>query len=175
MRDDDAQVSVYPLGLEDEYPHGLPTAVVRHRGVKIVLRFAKGDFAGEGQMQELCVRPDTKPVEARVLRLLSSKADLFVDYARSAMRIYGTREGTLKERWAAFYRKGKTLREVGGPGRGLDDDFYRMIAEHYKTLVDEGEPHPTKALGETHHVTISAASRWITEAKRRGYIEEAPR
>ena len=35
----------------------------------------------------------------------------------------------------------------------------------------EGEPHPVKALSEFHHVTISAASRWVKEARRRGYIE----
>jgi len=36
--------------------------------------------------------------------------------------------------------------------------------------VSEGEAHPVKALGEIHHVTISAASRWVKEARRRGYV-----
>ena len=63
------------------------------------------------------------------------------------------------------------LREVGRPGRGLSPEFFRLIAHHYNAFVAEGEKHPVKALSEYHHVTISAASRWVTEAKRRGLID----
>ena len=56
--------------------------------------------------------------------------------------------------------------QISGPGRGLTDEFFKTIAEEYQAFVDEGEPHPVKAIGENHHVTISAASRWIKEARR---------
>ena len=62
---------------------------------------------------------------------------------------------------------------MGTPGRGLGPDFYRAIGEHYNALVAEGERHPVKTLGEIHHVTISAASRWLKEARRRGFLEAA--
>ena len=66
----------------------------------------------------------------------------------------------------------ETLRHIGRPGRGLSDDFFRLVAAHYTALVAEGEKYPVKALGEAHHGTISTASRWVTEARRRGYLPE---
>ena len=53
--------------------------------------------------------------------------------------------------------------------------FYRTIATTYESLVAEGEPHPVKALSENNHVTISAASRWVNEARQRGYLPEKAR
>ena len=64
----------------------------------------------------------------------------------------------------------EALRALSGPGRGLTDEFYKRIGETYNALVAEGEPHPVKALSEIHHGTISAGSRWIKEARRRGFI-----
>jgi hypothetical protein len=65
------------------------------------------------------------------------------------------------------------LRQIGRPGRGLSDDFYRLIAGQYKALVAEGERHPVKALAaiQPGKTNISTASRWIKEAKRRGLID----
>jgi hypothetical protein len=54
----------------------------------------------------------------------------------------------------------------------LTDEFYKHIAASYDALVSGGEAYPIKALGEKHHVTIGAASRWVTEARRRGLIPE---
>jgi hypothetical protein len=52
----------------------------------------------------------------------------------------------------------------------IPPDFYWVIAANYRALVAGGEPHPVKALAAQHHVTISAASRWLKEARRRGLV-----
>jgi hypothetical protein len=162
---------VFPKGLRDEFPDGPPTVVVTHRGCRFVLRFAAGDFAGEGELQELRLEPDTEKLEPRVLRQFSPQIELYLAYARAAMRVFGP-EGTPESRQKDFAGAAVALRVIAGPGRALTDEFYRTIAAHYDSLDNEGEPHPTKALGQAHQVTISAASRWITEAKRRGYIKD---
>ena len=56
--------------------------------------------------------------------------------------------------------------------RGLPDTFYRAVAGEYVQLVEEGDPHPIKTIAERRPVDKSRASRWVTEARRRGYIEE---
>ena len=49
----------------------------------------------------------------------------------------------------------EALRQIGRPGRGLSDDFYRLVAQQYKALVAEGEKYPVKALAEAQPVHIS--------------------
>lgn len=165
------QARAYPKGLEGEFPEGPPTVVVKHRGCELVLRFAPGDFFGEGELQELSVLPGTEDLRPRVLRQFAPDAETYLAYARAAMRILGP-EGTAESRWENYRGATEALRHVAGPGRGLPPEHYRMIAMNYQALVDEGEKHPVKALSEIHHVTISAASRWLTEARRRGLLEE---
>lgn len=152
-------VSVYPQG-RDSFPDGPTEVVIRDRECELVLVFdGRGGDAG---LVELRVVPDAADVlEPRVLRRFAPQADLYVAAARAAMR------------WDFDEQRGvlEALRIIGRPGRGLTDDFYRQIGKKYAALVSEGEPHPVKALGEIHHVTISAASRWIKEARRRGYVD----
>jgi hypothetical protein len=62
------------------------------------------------------------------------------------------------------------LRDAGNTRRGLSDNFYRRIAQEYQELVEAGEKYPVKTLAAMQPVHISTASRWITEAKRRGLI-----
>lgn len=162
--------NAYPKGLEDEFPNGPPTVVVVHRGCELVLRFAPGDFTGEGDPLEMLLRPSTKDRRMRVLRQFAPDAETYLAYARAAMRLLGP-EGTDESRWENYRGAAEALRHVSGPGRGLSDEFYRTIATNYQALVDGGEKHPVKAISEIHHVTISAASRWITEARRRGLLE----
>lgn len=163
------QAQAFPLGLEDKLPDGLPAAVVTHRGCRLVLRFAPGDVLAEGPLQELCVRPDTAELTPRALREFAKHADTYVAYARAAVRILGP-DGTAEERWNKLRGTTDALREIGGPGRGHDDEFYKQIAAQYLALVDGDEPHPVKTLGEMNHIQISGASRWITEARRRGFL-----
>jgi hypothetical protein len=168
---DEPEVKAWPRGFGDEFPDGPPTAVVKHRGFELVLRFAPGDFLGQGDVQELRLRPGSEKLRLGVLLRLAPQADRYLAYARAAMRIFGS-EGTTQTRWENFRGAAEELRRIAGPGRGLTDEFYRTIASNYKALVDEGERHPVKALAEIHHVTISAASRWTTEAKKRGLIDD---
>ena len=90
------------------------------------------------------------------------------------MQILALEKGPAEARWERFRRSATELREVSGPGRGLRDTFYKQIGAEYRTLQEEGAPHPVKTLGEKHFVSISAASRWIKEARRRGHIVDKP-
>jgi hypothetical protein len=156
--------------LENDFPDGPPTAVIKHVGCRLVLRFAAGDFKAEGPLQELRVLPeDAEAIEPRALRRFAPQAEKYLAYARAAMRIFGP-EGTPESRWEDFRGAGQALREIAGPGRGLSDEFYVTIATNYNALIEGGEPFPVKALSEIHHVTISAASRWVKGARERGLI-----
>ena len=162
-------VTCYWGGLAHEFPDGPPTAVVTHRGLKLVLRFGEGDVAGGGAVQELWLQPDTQPLEAGALRLMPSSA-IYFRHARAAMALLGSREGSPEQRQQHFRDTLKPFRNAAGPGRELSDAFYRLLGEQHKALVAEGELRPVTALAEIHGVTISAASRWLKEARRRGYI-----
>src|SRR4051794_9822587 len=82
-------VSVYPKGVEAEFPDGPPTAVLRHNGVRLELRFAPGDFYGEGPIDELRLLADVDELTPRVLRRVAPDAELYLAFARSAMRLLG--------------------------------------------------------------------------------------
>ena len=99
--------------------------------------------------------------------------ELYFAYARKAMRSMSSKHGTFEERQKAFEGAARALRQAGGPGRGYVDEFYETIGDQYRALVEEGHPHPVKAIGERNHVTISGASRWIKEARRRGFLDAA--
>lgn len=180
--EEEPQVVVHAHGLPDEVTRGGPpgeapaTAVVTYRGVEIQLRFARGDLYGEGDVQEIRIRPGTEPLEPRVLRRIAPQAELFLAFARSAMRLLAPPDAdgkfNVEKRWATWSASADALREHGKTRRGLSDRFYRTIADQYTTLVAEGEPNPVKTLAEIHYVSISAASRWLKEARRRGYVKE---
>ena len=53
----------------------------------------------------------------------------------------------------------------------LDPDWFRMIAAEYRRHVEEGEPAPVTAIGNSHGVTRSAASRWVTRAREMGLLD----
>jgi hypothetical protein len=164
-------VRVYPQGLESEFPNGPPTTVITDRGCRLVLRFGKGDRTGEGDLQELRLLPGDETLKPRVLRRFAPQAELYLAYSRAALRVMGP-EGTPRSRREKLRSAADALREIAGPGRSLPPWFYEQIAEEYRALVAEGEPHPIKTLGENHHVTISAASHWVKEARRRGHLPE---
>jgi len=166
---DEPNATAYPRGLEDEFPDGPPTVAVTHRGCLLVLRFAPGDFGGEGHVQELRLLPGAETLGPRVLRGFAPQAELYLAFARAAMRVFGP-EGTPETRRDDLRGAAQALREIAGPGKGLSDEFYRTIAMQYTALVAGGEPHPVKALGASHHVTISAASRWIKGARDRDFL-----
>lgn len=165
-------VRCFPLGLRAEAPHGPSTVEIEHDGFRFVLRFKQGDTWGDGPLQKLEIEPleTSTSLEPRALRQFAKKTELYVGLARAAMKTMQTSGATPEERRSRLLGAVQTLRSVGGPGRGLPDEHYRAIGDHYKALVDEGEPHPVKAISESHNVSISAASRWVTEARHRGYL-----
>jgi hypothetical protein len=135
---------------------------IREHGCVLQLWFA--DLSGEGPVLEQRLLPDGPGgLEPHKLREFVPRSPLYVSYARAAIQF---RRGDALQ--AAAH-----LRDVGGPGRGHTDEFYRLIARDYKTLLDEGEKHPVKALAAMHHVVISAASRWLSVARGKGLIDDA--
>jgi hypothetical protein len=64
------------------------------------------------------------------------------------------------------------LRNIGATRRGLPSSWFRRIAEEYNRRLDAGERAPVTAIAGAHGVYKSTASRWIKEAKRRGYIQK---
>jgi hypothetical protein len=66
------------------------------------------------------------------------------------------------------------IKRLRGPGRKparLTDDFYRLIGADYETHRQAGG-HPGKELAAKYNTHPGNVSKWITEAKRRGYVAE---
>lgn len=133
---------------------------MKTHGCELVLFF--DDPGRQGPLRELRLLPDSAELEPSVVRRFAPQAPLYVQYARAAMT-------DDDEGWVGSLQ---ALREIGATRRGLGDEFFKVVARGYTALVAEGEPHPVKALAEMHHVVISTASRWIKEARRRGYIQD---
>jgi hypothetical protein len=131
-------------------------------GVKLTL-FFEGDtaFTGEASPVEIRLEPHEGSEVFDPWRLMP-KLPLYVSYAKAAL---AWNEEDVRRTLSA-------LRSAGTSRRGLGDQFYRTVAEAYKSLLDEGERHPVKALAGMQPVDISTASRWISEARRRGYLPE---
>jgi hypothetical protein len=94
---------------------------------------------------------------------LAPRLPLYFKYARAAI-LWNDGEAV---------RALRALRDAGATRRGLTDDFYCRVADSYKTIKAAGEQYPVKALAAMQPVDISTASRWITEARRRGYLPPA--
>jgi hypothetical protein len=155
----DAETTVYGPGA---FQDGDERVAVKFptQGLELVLFF--DDLAAEGPALEIRVVPRAEPLEPKVLRRVMPEAPLYADYARAQIQM------NLRDAITAA----AALRKLGRTRRGLGDDFYRLVAQNYAALVKEGVKHPVTALGDMHHVTTAAASRWIKEARRRGYIDE---
>jgi hypothetical protein len=134
------------------------SVTIRDRGCRLVLFF--DSLASDAALVEVRVLPDGKRFAPQTF---VPQLPLYLMYARAAIaHDRGDAQAALK-----------ALRQAGTTRRGLGDDFYKRVALIYKALVSEGEPYPVKALAAHEHVSISAASRWITGARERGYLEEA--
>jgi hypothetical protein len=130
-------------------------------GVKLTLFFPEeSGLSGDAEPVEIRLEPhDSQPFDP--WRLMP-KLPLYVSYARAS----------IAWRFDDAGRALRALREIGTTRRGHDDGFYKAVGELHAALVDHGEPHPVKALAEMQPVDISTASRWISEARRRGYLRE---
>jgi hypothetical protein len=130
-------------------------------GVKLTLFFPdESGLSGDADPVEIRLEPHNKRQLFDPWRLMPG-LPLYVSYARAAMAW----------RWGDAGRALTALRELGATRRGHKDDFYRAVAELHTALVDQGEPHPVKALAAMQPVDISTASRWVKEARQRGYLK----
>jgi len=157
-------LTVFPHGRDDSLD-GLPQVLIRDRGCELLLTFE--DTAGNGAPLEIRLAPGEEKLEARVLRRFVPAGDLYVNAARTALHWWGRPEAQRE-----LLGQVEALRELGAPGRALNPGFYVAVAAEYRALVAEGEPHPIKTMAASHHRTVSAVSRWVTEARRRGLIKE---
>jgi hypothetical protein len=115
-------------------------------------------FAGDAPVLEVRLTP-TLAGKFEPWRLLPT-LPLHLQYARASLAFDHNGAG------AAL----RALRQINSTGRGLSDDFLRLVAQLYESLVTEGETYPVKALAAMQHVDKSTASRWISAARDRGYI-----
>jgi hypothetical protein len=173
----DPRLTLKPNGFRDEIQivrgkvveTGPPTAVIDHQGIQLVLRFAAGDRLFEGDPVEIRLLPGEEPLTLPTLRRFAPNAELYLALVRAAISTIDPKGQADLDR---FHRAAAALREHGGPRRGHRDEFFQQIALEYNALVEAGEPHPVKTLAARHHVVISAASRWLKEARRRGHLNE---
>jgi hypothetical protein len=108
---------------------------------------------------------DDEGLDPRSFARLARNLPMYVDYAR-AMSVW--KQGKHEDRIRALEA---LRREAGKSRRGLPDTFYREIAAEYEALVEADDPHPIKTIAEARPVDKSRASRWVTEARDRGYIK----
>jgi hypothetical protein len=157
----DSETHIYgPRAYSKDEPR--PMVEIRTDGCLLQLFFA--DLSGKGPVLEQRLLPDgSDGLKPHRLRELIPRWPLFADYARAAIQF--RRDDAL--------RVAAHLHDVGGPGRGHTDEFYRLVARDYQTLLDEGERHPVKALALMHNVVISAASKWLSVARDKGLIADA--
>jgi hypothetical protein len=64
------------------------------------------------------------------------------------------------------------LSEVGRTRRGLPGRFLKTIANEYNARVAAGDPAPITAIAEAHGKAKSTASRWVSAARARGWVDD---
>jgi hypothetical protein len=138
------------------------SVAVQERGATLTLFFdTDSAFTGEAPLLEIRLEPPASGQPFEPWRLMP-RLPLYLQYARASLAHKNDdATGALR-----------ALRQITAAGRGLSDDFLRLVAESYKALVAEGEPYPVKALAEMQPVDKSTASRWIKEARARGFIAD---
>jgi hypothetical protein len=102
------------------------------------------------------------PLDLSKVAGLARRLPHYVDYGR-AIGLWNT----TGEKRAAL----EALRTEGST-RGLPDRHYRAIADEYVELVQADDPHPIKTIAQRRPVDNSRASRWVSEARNRGYISD---
>jgi hypothetical protein len=139
----------------------LSVSIVESGAVLTLFFPAETGWTGEAEPLEIKITPHEGADPFEPWRLMP-RLPLYLSYARAS----------LAHRENDIHAAMQALRALGSSRRGLGDEFYRLIAQSYEALVAEGEQHPVKALAKMQPVDISTASRWIKEARRRGYLDE---
>lgn len=140
-------------------PDAGPSIVITERGCELELLFAKRQR--NSPLREIRLLPDGKK------HLDPLKAREFIPRIESYLAVA---RAMLDWEFAEAREGAELLRQVSRPGRGHSDDFFRLVSIEFEQLVEAGERAPVKAIAKKHSVEISAASRWLTEARRRGYL-----
>ena len=99
-------------------------------------------------------------LDAKSFARLARTLPMYVDYARAE----------IEWRHGDRARAMEALREAGKSRRGLPGTHYESIGADYDELVRHGDPHPIKSIAGKYFVDKSRASRWVKEARVRGYI-----
>jgi hypothetical protein len=131
-------------------------------GVELVIYFE--DPSGAGEVLEVQIKPAALAITPAVMSHIGRNFVTFVDYARASVQ-------WRREDVAEAVR---ALRGLGKTKRGVPDELLRTIARQYDSLRAEGDPHPNKTLAQMHWVAPSTSSRWVKEARRRGYLATEP-
>ncbi len=105
---------------------------------------------------------DMQEVTPSALTEVAGSWDNYLNIARSALEF--ELEDAVKQT--------NVLREQGQGRRGLDDSFYRLIAEQYRE-VSRRSDHPTHSIALHHDVARSTASNWIAKCRELGYLGPA--
>jgi hypothetical protein len=135
------------------------SVTVQEQGAVLTLFFpAETALSGEAELLEVRLEPTNGEFAPWYL---VPRLPLILSYARATIAFR-------RDDAAAALR---ALRKLGSTRRGLSDDHYRIVAQLYDGLVREGERHPVKALAIAQRVDISTASRWVSGAKQRGFVE----
>ena len=103
-----------------------------------------------------------EPIDAVTVQRIANNYGSYLELARQALVL--DREGT----------EG-AINRLRGPGRKparLTDDFYRLIAAEYEAHLRAGG-HPGKELAEKYNTHPGNVSKWIKEARKRGYITDS--
>jgi hypothetical protein len=116
--------------------------------------FEIGERFDEGQLETM-----PTPIDAVTLQRIANNYGSYLEIARQALVL--DREG----------REG-AIKRLRGPSRKparLTDDFYRLIAADYKAHRQAGG-HPGKELAVKYSTHAGNVSKWLKEARRRGFI-----
>ena len=103
------------------------------------------------------------PLDPTQLMHVTKNLPMYVAYARAEIALDAdpSQTGLLVE----------ALNEAGTTRRGKPGRFFRVIGEEYAARVGEGDSAPVTSIAAAHGVVLSTASRWVKEARRRGYID----
>jgi hypothetical protein len=137
------------------------SVAMQEEGATVTLFFEPdGAFwSGDGQLLEIRLLPSSGG-EFEPWRLLPN-LPLYLRYARArAAWKHGDAAAALR-----------ALRQVSSTRRGFSDDYLRIVTELYELLVTEGEKYPIKTLAKTQQVDVSTASRWVSAARNRGFLD----
>jgi len=118
-------------------------------------------FASERGTPLVPLAEEPEPLDPIAVQRIASNYASYLEVARHAIVL--DQEGMT----GAIQR----LRPGRKPAR-LTDDFYRLIADDFRARREVTSA-PLKELAAAQHVDISTASRWVKEARRRGYLEAA--